>query len=257
MQLQFSTIEVPILLLWVIGFVVFFGGAFLGYLNKNVDANKKMEATQAKADMLLAEAEKKLEEAKSLKMELPAMVDDPGLLRLKISNQVPTLEMDGAVLNVKEISPDKKKRLIELISILRPWIESGQPVQPTTPKPAAVVTPPPAQPQPASPYELVSALRQDPPTKPLPPVTAKSIVDEKVLRSLSIIAQIDMVLQAQIADTSLAGRGISIYEGPASGIEVAVGLEKYLSIDEVPDPEIRNAIRVAIAEWERKYVPGT
>jgi hypothetical protein len=40
------------------------------------------------------------------------------------------------------------------------------------------------------------------------------------------------------------------------GVEVYVGLNKYPSIDEVPDATIQNAIRAAIAEWEQKFTPG-
>ena len=33
--------------------------------------------------------------------------------------------------------------------------------------------------------------------------------------------------------------------------------EVYETIDDVPDANVRNAIRAAIAEWEQKYIPGT
>jgi hypothetical protein len=35
-----------------------------------------------------------------------------------------------------------------------------------------------------------------------------------------------------------------------------VGLTKYNGIDEVPDPQIKAAIRSAITEWENRYTPG-
>jgi hypothetical protein len=35
-----------------------------------------------------------------------------------------------------------------------------------------------------------------------------------------------------------------------------VGLDKYPSIDEVPDSVIQGVIRAAIAEWEEKFTPG-
>ena len=37
---------------------------------------------------------------------------------------------------------------------------------------------------------------------------------------------------------------------------VFVGLTRYSGIDEVPDPDIKAAIRAAIAEWEEKFTPG-
>jgi hypothetical protein len=33
-------------------------------------------------------------------------------------------------------------------------------------------------------------------------------------------------------------------------------LTRYTSVDEVPDAEVKAAIRAAIAEWENKYTPG-
>jgi hypothetical protein len=39
-------------------------------------------------------------------------------------------------------------------------------------------------------------------------------------------------------------------------VAVYVGLTRYNGIDEVPDPDIKTAIRAAIAEWENKFTPG-
>jgi hypothetical protein len=47
--------------------------------------------------------------------------------------------------------------------------------------------------------------------------------------------------------------GIRIFEGTVGSVEVMVGLHRYPSIDDVPDAEIKKAIRDAIAEWEQKY----
>jgi hypothetical protein len=37
---------------------------------------------------------------------------------------------------------------------------------------------------------------------------------------------------------------------------VKIGSNKYPSIDDVPDADIKRTIRAAIAEWEEKYTPG-
>ncbi len=57
-------------------------------------------------------------------------------------------------------------------------------------------------------------------------------------------------------DTPLAKAGIRLQESSQGGVEVYVGLEKFLSVDEVPDTFIKSEIRAAIAEWEEKYTPG-
>ena len=41
-------------------------------------------------------------------------------------------------------------------------------------------------------------------------------------------------------------------DGPDQGLIVRVGLEKYGEIDEVPEAEIREVIRQAVAEWGKK-----
>jgi hypothetical protein len=39
-------------------------------------------------------------------------------------------------------------------------------------------------------------------------------------------------------------------------VEVYIGLDKYASLDEVPEGEIKTVIRSAISEWEDKFTPG-
>ncbi len=71
-----------------------------------------------------------------------------------------------------------------------------------------------------------------------------------------MVAQIDTILQARLAGTPLAERGIFLTQSPEGGVNVYVGLTRYEGIDDVPDPEVKAAIRAAIAEWENKYTPG-
>jgi hypothetical protein len=68
----------------------------------------------------------------------------------------------------------------------------------------------------------------------------------------SIVAQIDELLQASLEFTPLAGRGIRLSESPGGGMIVAVGLRSYESIEAVPDPEVRAAIRKAVVDWEAR-----
>ena len=57
-------------------------------------------------------------------------------------------------------------------------------------------------------------------------------------------------------DAPLEERGVFLAQSPDGGVMVYVGLTKYMGIDEVPDAEIKAAIRAAIALWETKYTPG-
>jgi len=70
------------------------------------------------------------------------------------------------------------------------------------------------------------------------------------------VAQINSVLQARLAGTPLADKGVRLQESLEGGVLVWVGINKYESIDDVPDEQIKAAIRAAIVEWENKYTPG-
>jgi hypothetical protein len=240
----------------VIGVLI---GVVIGWVGGFFEANSRTEKKIEAADVKMKEAERKLAEAQQNPQSI--LQDDPGLLRLKKNDGRFTLEMDGALVT-GEISPDKRKRLIELITVFRPWLDAGQPSQPV-PQPVAPVQPQPV-PEPARvalSRPVPASLRNATPPVPVP-VTLQTIVQtkkpepEKNIASLSIVQQIDMVLQERLLDSPLAGRGIRLQESIQGGVEVYVGLNKFLSVDEVPDQEIKAAIRSAIAEWEKKYTPG-
>lgn len=57
-------------------------------------------------------------------------------------------------------------------------------------------------------------------------------------------------------NTKFAKAGIRLQESLQGGVQVYVGLQKYATIDDVPDEQIKSEIRAAIAEWEQKYTPG-
>ena len=45
-------------------------------------------------------------------------------------------------------------------------------------------------------------------------------------------------------------------ESPSGGVIVFVGVNKYEGVEDVPNEDVKAAIRAAIAEWEQKYTPG-
>jgi hypothetical protein len=240
----------------MIGMVV---GWVMGFFDSNSRTAKKIAAAEANAEKTIIEAEKKIAEAG--KNSQSTLQDDPGLLRLKKNGERFTLEVDGTLVP-REISPDRKKRLIELVTVLRPWLEGGQSSPTASQSTAPVQTAPVPEPvREAIPRPMPVSLRNAPPPAPVP-VTLQSLVQtkkpepEKNIASLSIVQQIDMVLQDRLFNSALAGRGIRLQESIQGGVEVYVGLNKFLAVDDVPDEEIKAAIRAAIAEWEKKYTPG-
>lgn len=152
--------------------------------------------------------------------------DDAGSLRLRL---------DGERIEADVLTPDQRKRIIAVLTQIRPWLE--------TPAPA----PRPAQPAPAP----ESRPAQSP--RPVPP----PVVDEdEPVAPQSIVAQIDAILHAQLAGTPLMEKGIRLQESPEGGVIVWVGIQKYEGIDGVPDDQIKGAIRAAISAWENRYTPG-
>ena len=78
-------------------------------------------------------------------------VDDPGLMRIKNENGLLKLDLDGTRVDTSALSADQRKRLIEMLSLIRPWLE-GKPA----PAPA-ITTPPPSQPKPVTPTQTAPA----------------------------------------------------------------------------------------------------
>lgn len=184
-------------------------------------------------------------------------VDDPGVLRIKNENGLLALDLDGERVDTSSLSPQQRKRLIEMLNFMRPWLE-GKPAPAPSTKP-----PPPLSVQPGPAPVISSSATATTPSTPQPtpqpaspqaPPSAKE--DRPSAPVNSIVSQIDSILQARVAGTPLENRGIFLAQSPEGGVSVYVGLTRYTGLDEVPDPEIKAAIRAAISEWENKYTPG-
>jgi hypothetical protein len=239
-QINLTSLLIPfgaLLLGWVIGF-----------LDSNLRTSKKIKAAEKKAEVAIKEAEDKLADAESRLALYATMVpDDPGLLRLKNESDTLTLELDGQSVDTKALSSEQRKRLIGLLSLMRPWLEGGSASKEAAPSPAAPRTPP----------APAADARRDTPVI-MPPLIPEVKPDAKKAPPppLSIVEQIDSILQSRMMNTPLAQRDIRLRESHEGGVEVLVGMKKYSTVDDVPEEEIKSAIRAAIAEWEKKYTPG-
>lgn len=172
------------------------------------------------------------------------------------------LKMDGQRVNTSTIDTEQRKRLIAILTQMRPWLEAPKPAPlPPQPQPAPATTQNATSEQKTSPPQVASSSKKtitpapaadERPTAP-PPAEDD---DEPAPASQSLVAQIDSVLQARLAGTELAEKGIRLQESPEGGVLVWVGISKYESIDAVPDEQIKSTLRAAIKEWEDKYTPG-
>jgi hypothetical protein len=183
----------------------------------------------------------------------PVVLDDPGLLRLKETGGQFQLEVDGVSVEVNSVAPEQRKRLIELITRVRPWVE-GRPMT-STPGPPQVA---PQPPQPVHAPTIQPSVSSYPPVQPVAPVISLAPFkkEEQPSAPTTMVGQIDAILQARIADTPMAKRGVKLEEAPGGGVNVVVGTSRYTGVGDVPDAEVQTVIRAAIAEWERKFTPG-
>lgn len=190
------------------------------------------------------EEELQRKEAASTTDVLPVQDQPASVLRLWFDDrQNAALELDGVALSSpQQITPAQRRRLIALINALRPWLEY-QAVRESSPS----ITPPtPTPPMPKPSHAGMGQLPQPSPVTPPPPKPS-----EPSVAALSIVEQIDQILQRLLAGTPFAGQ-VRLRERAGGGIAIQVGVKQYTAVDEVAEAEVKTAIRAAIAEWERR-----
>jgi hypothetical protein len=99
---------------------------------------------------------------------------------------------------------------------------------------------------------------QDPEPEITPPPAAEEIPEvepaeeeEAEGKMLSVIDEVNDILQKKLADSPLAGKGIHLMENHNKEIRFWVGLNSYNDVEEIPEPEVRQIIDAAVKEWEK------
>ena len=179
-------------------------------------------------------------------------------MRLEASN---LHDSQSQRINADTMNAEQRKRMITVLTQIRPWLDSSKPAQspqeapPAQPSPAcspAAESTPKATPAPAPPRPSAGSTPASSPTNPQPADDKK----EPVKEPQSIVEQVDAILQTQMVGTPLIEKGIRLQESPEGGVIVWVGIDKFETVDDVPDEQIKAAIRAAISVWESKYTPG-
>lgn len=221
-------------IVFVVGLVMLFLGWLIGFLDSNLRANKKIRAAELKAEVEIEAARQKAAEAQA------AAPAGESILRLWSGpDRQLHLELDGADLGAPgSLLPDQRRRLIAALSQARPWVEAQAAAVPPRSAPAAE-PPPPVVPPPVEPVKASLFPGRAKPVEPPP-------------APLSIVEQINEVLQKRLAGTALGMKAISLSESPTGGVIITVGAVRYQGLDAVPDPEVVAAVRAAIAEWETR-----
>ena len=172
---------------------------------------------------------KRKAEEEQERREKPAMppvtvkLDDPGLMRIKNENGYLALDLDGVRTDTTSLTADQRKRLIEMLSLVRPWLEGR-----AAPAPAAP-PPPPPQPKAGTSTQAASTSQSPQPIarEAAAPVTAKTGSAEKDERAappaVGIVGQIELILQARLMGTPLEGRGIHLSNSPQGSAHQRMG----------------------------------
>jgi hypothetical protein len=71
------------------------------------------------------------------------------------------------------------------------------------------------------------------------------------LPSLDLVDEIDRIFQNKLAASALAATDAKVESHPDGGVRIRVGTVYYDSPDDVPDPYLRDMLKLSIAEWER------
>jgi hypothetical protein len=145
---------------------------------------------------------------------------------------------------------------VDLLTLLRPWLE-GKSVSIAAPaRPAA------AEDTLRSTFDIEplpsasTAASASPTVTTASPVITSTKEERPAAPAGSIVEQIDSILQTRLLGTALGNRGIYLAQSLEGGVIVYVGTASYKGVDEVPEAEVKAAIRGAIQEWENKYTPG-
>jgi hypothetical protein len=168
------------------------------------------------------------------------------------------VDLDGSTFTrLSEMRTDQRSRLETCYSQLKRFLG----VQDTGPRPTMAI-PRVEQPEP----EVFIAPE---PVKPIPAkinlgalVVPAAAVDKKggkapapePIKPLSIVGEIDEILQNMIEGTPLLERGLQLVETPNHTIAVWIDKHQFENIDAVTDPEVQQVIHAAVKKWEDKPI---
>ncbi len=206
----------------------------------------------------------------------PNLAEVARLLRDKTTQDL-VVTMNGHTFRqATELNPGQSRRLHFASNVLVKWLAAAPPPPAATGEPGAETTqgelasatfpadeewipaesaPVEAEPKTVPPFTVE-------PTEEVKPVSTQfsDVVSDiikpgasapKTTEFKSIAAQIDEILQEMIADTPFEQRGITVNDTPDHGVMVTLDGKQYPGVKDVPDEEVRNLIRSAVAEWEK------
>jgi hypothetical protein len=169
--------------------------------------------------------------------------------------KVQHIELEGEEVSITDATSEQRKRLADLLKVLQKWAgdEKVQPPAPAVPLAATV-----AAVSTAAEPALVVAAEPKEATKPRIDLAkgAQMFFSENVSRKVepkpkTIVGMIDDVLQKKLETSPLQSKKIHLEDGLHGEVIVVVDADRYVGVDQVPDPQVQAIIRESIAEWDR------
>lgn len=107
----------------------------------------------------------------------------------------------------------------------------------------------PSEPESVQPPPAIEDL--PPPVEDFPEVEDENEEEIEEVKMLSVVDEVNDILQKKLIGSPLAGKGIHLMENHNNEIRFWVGLNSYDDVEEIPDPEVRRIIDESVKEWER------
>jgi len=83
-----------------------------------------------------------------------------------------------------------------------------------------------------------------------PPEPGTTSRGKKALpQAKSLVDEVNEILERKLVESGLTQRGVRLSEDREGSVRVYIGIQSYM-MNEIPDTEIREIIRQAVAEWE-------
>jgi len=138
-----------------------------------------------------------------------------------------------------DLPEDSRKELTAIVQELGAWVE---------PSPAPVSDTDAYEPKPAknSLFSRSYSPWRTPKKEPAFPVKV-----EPSISAVSMVTQIDAILQQKLVGSPFSNLDIHLVESPTGEVNVRVGAINHPAVDSIPNPEIQELIRQSVAEWEK------
>ena len=158
--------------------------------------------------------------------------------------------------DVDRLDPDERKQLLSLLQEVSLWLKKGgapgpvaQPTGGAAAAPDLRRIPPPIEHAPEVSLPQKSGGITDTLSDMLNPGVAAVVAAKNA--PLSIVGQIDAILQTRLAGTELGKTKIYMTEDAHKNVVVCVGSKVYDGIGAMPEGEIKELVKSCVREWER------